>query len=325
MIVRTITQLPENSNKQSFLSSWMEMSTPLNNDASRYASKKVLYKNIRSDIHDAAVKDIVDEYHLTDNDGKINVSDLKSDIQQIIGEDFEFRGKKKFTSWPYVDIDFPQPGQDLPEYGNEYEYILPNIKKVKQLVADNSVFMSTQDSQVAEGNPLPQHASSSTDISIPESLEYSSTIGRGKFYFWHIDAQQTDSSMSIHDADSGSTDGYEEIRDTGNLVIWGWLAENVSPIPEPEQCWVGLFAKMKCENYNNTEVDVPVSIQPWIRGKNSSSIQYLSFNIPVKKGLRLKIKTGFPVNGENSGIQRPGSLTFLDGNIPNAFFGYVIK
>lgn len=107
--------------------------------------------------------------------------------------------------------------------------------------------------------------------------------------------------------------------------MWGWLAENTTPAPSPEQCWVALFAKLKCENYNNTEVDVPIQVKPWIRGKYASSIQYISFNLPVKKGLRLKIKTGFPVNGTNSGLQNPGSLTFLDGNIPNAFFGYVIK
>lgn len=68
-----------------------------------------------------------------------------------------------------------------------------------------------------------------------------------------------------------------------------------------------------------------MSIQPWIRGKNASTIQYVSFNIPVRKGLRLKVKTGFPVNAENGGLQNPGSLTFLDRNVPNVFFGYVIK
>lgn len=119
-----------------------------------------------------------------------------------------------------------------------------------------------------------------------------------------------DSSEASRDVDSGSTDGYEEMRDTGNLVAWGWLAENSVTPPSPEQCWVAMFAKMKCENYNNTEVDVPICVKPWIRGRNSSSIQYVGFNIPVRKGLRVKIKTGFPVNNENSGLQMPGSLTF---------------
>ena len=123
------------------------MSTPLDSSSSKYASKKVLYKNIQNDIHDSTVSSIVSDYKLTDSSGKINVANVKSDVHKIASEDFEFGGKKSFSSWPYVDLDFPKPGEDSsPEYGNDYEYILPNIKKVKQLVADNSVFMSTNDS-----------------------------------------------------------------------------------------------------------------------------------------------------------------------------------
>lgn len=55
-------------------------------------------------------------------------------------------------------------------------------------------------------------------------------------------------------------------------------------------------------------------------------MQYVGFNVPVKKGLEIKIKTGFPVGGERGGPHNTqGSLTFMNGNIPNAFFGYVIK
>lgn len=55
-------------------------------------------------------------------------------------------------------------------------------------------------------------------------------------------------------------------------------------------------------------------------------MQYVGFNVPVKKGLEIKIKTGFPVGGERGGPRNTqGSLTFMNGNIPNAFFGYVIK
>ena len=128
----------------------------------------------------------------------------------------------------------------------------------------------------------------------------------------------------MKDIASGSKDGYELIRDTGNLVMWGWLADNGNV--DPEYAWVGLFAALKCENDNTAQTyDIPLSIQPWIRGQHASAMQYVGFNVPVRKGLRLKIKTGFPVFGKGSAMNNDGSMTFLDGWIPNAFFGYVIK
>lgn len=304
------------------------MSVPMDLTSNMYVSRKALYDDIKNDISSTTTSNIVDTYNLSGPSGKISLSAIDAQVKQLSNDNCTIDGIKQFAKWPFISSDFPSassstdPQFDI--YGSDFEYILPNVKKIKEMVDDNVVFMSTTKSLVAEGNPLPQHRYSSTDDSVVESLEYGNTIGQGKFYFWQIDAQQTDSSKSIHDSDSGSVDGYEEIRDTGNLVVWGWLAENIIP-PAPEQCWVALFAKLKCENYNNTEVDVPIQVKPWIRGANASTIQYVSFNVPVRKGLRLKIKTGFPVNGDNSGLQNPGSLTFLDGNIPNAFFGYVIK
>lgn len=329
MTIRTITQLPE-ANTGEFLSSWMEMSTPLASNNEKYSSKKASYAKIKNDIQTATATKIVSDYSLNGTDGrKINVAQLESLVSKINSSDSEFSGKKKFNEWPYVQTAFPDASKSTDPaysvYGNDFEYILPNMKVVREMVDDNVVFMSTTKSCVSEGNPLPLHSNSLTKSGVVEYLDYSNTIGLGKFYYWHIDAQQQDSSWSNHDKDSGSTDKYEEMRDTGNLVAWGWLAENGETPPQPEQCWVGMFAKMKCEGYNDTEVDVPICIKPWIRGKNAATIQYIGFNIPVRKGLRIKIKTGFPVNNENGGLQTPGSLTFQDGGIPNAFFGYIIK
>lgn len=87
------------------------------------------------------------------------------------------------------------------------------------------------------------------------------------------------------------------MRDNGNLVAWGWLTEDAYSTPLPEQCWVALVASIKCENYNNTQFDIPIQVVPWIRGKNSTALQYVGFNAPVRKGLRLKVKTGFKVSG----------------------------
>lgn len=91
------------------------------------------------------------------------------------------------------------------------------------------------------------------------------------------------------------------MRSTGQLVVWGWLADN-GEVPA-EMAWVGLFAAIKCEGQDATQTyDLPISIQPWIRGEHASEMQYISFNVPVKAGLRVKIKTGFAVNENSQGF-----------------------
>ena len=60
------------------------------------------------------------------------------------------------------------------------------------------------------------------------------------------------------------------IRDTGNLVMWGWLADNGNV--GAEYAWVGLFAKLKTEGNNDTQEDIPLQIQPWICGKYSNTL-----------------------------------------------------
>lgn len=106
---------------------------------------------------------------------------------------------------------------------------------------------------------------------------------------------------------------------TGNLVLYGWLASNADVLPE--ECWVGLFTKMK--NGDNQEHDTAIAIQPWIIGRNSQILQYVGFNVPVKEGMEITVRTGFNVNGTNSGFEINNSL-ILNGNRPNAFVGYII-
>lgn len=67
-----------------------------------------------------------------------------------------------------------------------------------------------------------------------------------------------------------------------------------------------------------------MQVQPWVIGSKSSIMQYVSFNIPVSSGTKLKIRTGFKVDGTNSGFAQPNALTY-DSWQPNSFVGYVIQ
>lgn len=321
MVVKTISQLPKVTAAGSVKSNdLLEISEP--NDAGLFSSKAVYLSALSGCISNATEKQIANAYLLTKSDGtKLSVRTIDTKVNQIAGQQFTFDGIKQFKNWSWISADYPTNTSTA--YQNILDdYFIPNVKKVKQMIGTQPVYFSTDDSQVAEGNPLPAQGNATVDSSVPVSLSYGQTIGSGKFYFWHID--EKDSSEAVYDDKSLSRDKYELIRDTGQLVVWGWLADK-GDVP-PEMAWVGLFAALKCDGYDETQkFDIPIAVQPWVRGEYASTLQYIGFTVPVKEGLKLKIKTGFPVNNENSGFQNAGTMTFIDMNIPNSFFGYVVK
>ena len=114
------------------------------------------------------------------------------------------------------------------------------MQKVSELIDKSPIYISTTDSVVAEGNPLPmQSYSSANDTkqatlnSVPNMLSYSLTYGKGKFYYWQLSSigSGASSSTSIWEENSRSMSFYQEMRDTGNLVMWGWLADDGNADP----------------------------------------------------------------------------------------------
>ena len=171
---------------------------------------------------------------------------------------------------------------------------------------------------IAEGQSLPVNPRNGTD----GYTYYDEYMENPQQMYWHIDHGQKDSSEWIDKY--GAKAGDVICKYTGNLVCYGWLADNGNV--KPGQAWVGLFGHVRCGTDSSSKW-VALQIQPWIIGKYSSTSQYVGFNIPVKAGLHLKIKTGFEVNGNNSGLHgdRP-TLMFADaGNMPNTFVGYIVR
>lgn len=329
MLVRSISQLPVVENN--FTEGKIEISVPDTENATmKYSSRAITFQTIEDHISAVTNENITDIYGLTMSiDGQstpINLSNEIIKLNKISAENTNLSGVKNFQSWPMISADYPTPTEIATKYGgHDGDYIMPNAKKVNEMILNTPVYMSTTSSYVAEGNPLNYQGALNVfgDESIVSVMSYDRTIGQGKHYFWQIDDGGYDSSKSVKDKASGSVDGYEEMRETGNLVMWGWLADQGGV--EPWQAWVGLFAKLKTEGNDNTQMEVPICIQPWITGPHSSTMQYVGFNVSVRKGLRLVVKTGFPVNSRPSGLNVPGSMVFRDRWIPNAFFGYVIK
>ena len=147
---------------------------------------------------------------------------------------------------------------------------------------------------------------------------------------WHFNHGGRDSSEYIPQSGAAKVAGYVTCPATGQLVIYGWLADNGGVLPE--ECWVAVFGKILCMNEADgsySEKPVALAVQPWVIGANSQVAQYVGFQLPVKAGMQLKIMTGFNVNGRNSGFGRAHSLMLNDpdagGNMPNTFVGYIVE
>lgn len=309
------------------------------NQITGYVSKAVTEKKLENAMCNSISAQIEEAFQLKHDSQPISVNAMLEAVNMLssgnqVDDDqssisSKIHGVKCFSGWPAICKDassFPQELTSDPDLSafedqiKDVNYLVPNAAVVNTMIGNQPVYFSTTDGIASEGNPL----------NINGKLEYATTIGSGKFYFWRIDQNKNDSSDTIYDYSqtaSGSVgtkskDQYQEMADTGQLVVWGWLADNGNVAAN--HAWVGMFAQMKYEG-GEDYVDLPISIHPWIRGQYASTLQYVSFTVPVKKGLRLKIKTGFPVSNDNSGFQNGNTLTFVDRWVPNAFFGYIIK
>ncbi len=246
-------------------------------------------------------------------DRSINIAELDNGVTELKTKDCTLNGLKTFGSFPCCKNQ-TYPPENISKYGSA-DNVIPNVRVVNDLIQSSPIYMSTDDSFINEGSPF------TIDQNGSPVCRYDDTVGKDKFYYWKIDDNGTDSSESIVENTSLTRLPYQQMKRSGNLVIYGWLADRGAV--DPVNCWVGLFAFLKTGQ--TTSQWVPVSIKPWIRGINASVLQYVGFNIPVKKGLRLKIKTGFNVNGKTSDFQYSQSLTFRDKWVPNSFVGYLIS
>lgn len=137
-------------------------------------------------------------------------------------------------------------------------------------------------------------------------------------YYWKIEGGQYDSSLALDE--EGFQMGPVQVKDTGWLVMYGWLASDENVLPQ--NAWVGLYGL-----FDDDETWKLVQVQPWIMGRHSQQMQYVGFGLPVRAGGRFKVMTGFPVNGSVSGYQTYSHTLLLTpqrGNIINSFVGYIV-
>ena len=299
MVVRTISQLPRETTLLD--GTLFEIAQPKQDDSSKFVSESIEFQTLR----DTIGGDISAGIQETLQDG---MDALSARVEKIEQGETELSGVVEFQNFPRTDRREYNPA----DYGSSLN-VIPNMFMVRREIADGAGFVSTDGSVVADGDPTDEQG----------SIRFNRFSHGEKFYYWHIDDDGTDSSQAVRDDMSQTVDPYETIRDTGVLVVWGWLADKGDV--QAYQAWVAMMACIKPEDAGQVEKYYPVSVQPWIVGRYSSKLQYVGFTVPVAAGTRIKFKTGFKVAHVNSAFQQAGTMTFLDVNIPNSFFGYVVK
>ena len=306
MTIRTISQLPE-ENAAMQDNTLLEICQPRRDD--KYISKKVKYEFIRDSLTDTLSNIIGDEFNMyASKDPKvpINVKDLSAHVISVYYDDIQLSGVKTFKDIPEITVN-----QNI--YKTRDDNAIPNITKVKDLINKRACFIDQ--TYKIDSNP-------GADFN-PSFIK-----DNDMFMHWHIDDKGRDSTEWMNPIAGGQKtdiDG-QTCYATGYLVIYGWLADNGN-VP-PADAWVGLYGKINVLDEDTGEMDpdkwILLQLQPWIRGTNASQKQYVSFNLPVNAGLKLKIKTGFSVNGHIGGHQDHNTITFSQ-NQPNSFIGYIVR
>lgn len=214
----------------------------------------------------------------------MNVTEMNNKINNLSSENITFRGTKTFASTPIIT------GQS-----NEVDTLTDNsilTKKNITTLANNLIADGI--TMVASNSKTQRNPENNTPYTNKDGVDFYLEIENGK------NATTT-----------------QECNSDGQLVVYGWTADNGRVLPQ--EAWVAIYGKI-----NDSDRWTILQLQPWVVSQNSSILQYVGFNVPVKRGLQIKIQTGFSVNMTASGFNTGNTLTFNDGSI-NTFVGYIIK
>ena len=303
MTIRTVSQLPpQTSNLPN--GTLFEVSVP---GGQKYISKKLSVDTLLEQFNGTISSGIANEFGLINGTKPLNVRGISADVHTLSVEDCELSGIKAYYDIPVIKTNltrYNSASQGVQAY--DPDDFIPNVMRVKDLIDDRACFIG--DDYLIDGDPGGD-----------ESPRF--TTKSENFMYFRIDDNGVDSSKWI-DPETRAEAGYVECQYSGFLTMFGWLADNGNVLAQ--DAWVGLYGQIYVTTKNGDRAQkwIPLSIQPWVIGASSSTRQYVGFNIPVKEGLRLKVKTGFRVNGSTAGMQDSSTKSF-NLNEPNCFVGWI--
>ena len=305
MKLRTISQLNELTSDSSLPDgSLMEVAVPaIGTQPQKYCSMSISTGTLRTRMLSSFEDDLADKYGLVDSRGPVDVSEIQRRLDGVLlSNDYRIDGRKVFGDQARYASSRPVDQMDV--------NALISRSQAVEISRDYGNFLS----------PKTTYVDSDPDNTTPNTA-----FDPEHFMKWQFDQDGRDSDEFMLDPYSNQRANPVFAKYSGNLVVYGWLADNGNVAAQ--EAWVGLFGKVGIGS-QDSEVKrwVALQIQPWIIGAKSQAIQYVGFNVPVRQNMQLKIMTGFPVNTQNSGFQDPGynTLTFLS-NQPCTFVGYILR
>ena len=306
MIIRTTSQLPSQTDPLP-KGSLLEVSVVGGNG---YISKKISSDVLLNQFQNEISSNIAAEFGLVDAGNPYNVASISDAVEQLSSQDSVLSGVKELKTIPVITAPLTsydhavQSGIDL----YTPDQMVPNVMKVKDLIDTRACFIGSD--CIVDGDPGNDEAPRFTQKS-------------ENFMYFRIDDNGVDSSKWI-DPETRAEAGYEECPYSGYLTMFGWLADNGNVLAQ--DAWVALYGQVYVTLTTGEQVQkwIPLQVQPWPIGARSSIRQYVSFSIPVKEGLRLKVKTGFRVNGSEAAMQDSATKSF-NLNEPNCFVGWILR
>ena len=263
----------------------------------RYSTRNVKL----STIVDFSTNSVLSSVNNTWNMNDINVGKLKSDVDSILyGRDdnntLEINGNIIFTD------------------------TIPTISASNAQLDDNSIITKSQAKDLITNSDSFIGKNSYIDCEPDNCNSAGTTTEDDELMIFKIQANGNDSSEFIND--NGKKSGSVTCKKAGNLVVYGWLADRGSVLPQ--EAWVALCGKIKNGNNDTEGTWTILQVQPWNVSDRSHIIQYVGFNVPVSEGLELKIRCGFRVDDTASNTNIFNTLTFKNVQ-PNTFVGYIIS
>ena len=231
-----------------------------------------------------------------------NVQELSSRVVDLYSHNVILEGLKTFGTYPVLS------GYSTDnEIGNYPDNRFVVRGDVDRLIADSGSFIGNGSNIICDpDNNTPRTAEESPD---------------NPLMIWRIPEGKTDSTQYVDEYGIPDSNGVECAR-TGQLVVYGWLADNGGVLPQ--EAWVALYGKIETSTTSTEAKWTILQLQPWPVSSRSKVVQYVGFNIPVKEGLMLKIKTGFKVSASATSTQDGNSLVFPNEQ-HNVFVGYIVS
>lgn len=316
--IRTLSQLPEISANQFQDISYLEASIPVavSVDLSggaitpiyKYASRKIKQSEFAKTMTNHTFSELKYNTGIDGSSRSQNFGQMYEDYKELLSGDMTFLGTKTFVENPIllndsiVDFQAEEPNyivslSAMKRYVNvaASPAIGPNYGFVTHLSGNNgteildrtvSLFKIDFEQKKIEDSP-----------SYVFSPDVAKSVSQNEYIF-KIEREKRESKPWIAPA-------------TGIFTCYGWLDEMDNDKVSNENRWVALLGKQNQLGTWNI-----LQVQPFIK---NSYLSYVGFTFPVRKGMELKVQTGFAVGSNSDKYFR--STSSLANHVANAFLG----